>query len=36
MFGMLYVLDVGCLGCLMFRMWDVGDVRCNNCGLFAM
>ena len=28
--------DVGCLGCGMFRMWDVWDVVCLGCGVFGI
>ena len=27
---------MGCLGCGMFRMWDVGDVGCWRCGMLRM
>ena len=26
---------MGCLGCEMFEMWDVRDVGCSGCGMFA-
>ena len=28
--------DVGCLGCVMLRMWYVQDVACFGCGMFGI
>ena len=27
---------MGCLGCRVFKMWDVQDVGCSGCGMFEM
>ena len=28
--------EVGCSGCGMLGMWDVGNVGCWGCGMFGM
>lgn len=27
---------MGCSKCEIFRMWDVGDLRCSGCGMFGI